>query len=162
MKLPNLALPLLSIPGVCAQLQQVTNFGSNPSKAKMFIYTPTNLPPNPAIVVGVHYCTGTGQGYYNGSPYKRLADQKKFIVIYPESPNSGGCWDVSSRATLRRDGGADSNAIANMVRYSIDKYKADSKRVYVIGESSGGMMAVCSHSAPSPSIPTALLPMQCH
>src|SRR5690349_799635 len=78
MKISDLLLPLLSIPGVCAQFQQVTNFGSNPSKAKMYIYTPTNLPPNPAIVVGVHYCTGTGPGYYNGSPYKRLADQKKF------------------------------------------------------------------------------------
>ncbi|KAK4197673.1 Acetylxylan esterase A [Triangularia verruculosa] len=141
MKPFHFLLSCLSIREACAQLQEITNFGSQLSKAKMFVYTPANLPPNPAIVVGVHYCTGTGQGYYNGSPYKRLADEKKFLVVYPSSPNSGGCWDVSSRATLRRDGGSDSHAIANMVRYAIDRYKADRARVYVIGESSGGMMA---------------------
>ncbi|KAM7184805.1 Acetylxylan esterase A [Naviculisporaceae sp. PSN 640] len=147
MKVSGAFLTIASLCGAYAQLQEVTNFGSNPSRAKMFVYTPANLPLNPAIVVGVHYCTGTGQGYYNGSPYKRLADQKKFVVIYPESPNSGGCWDVSSRATLRRDGGADSNAIANMVRYAINTYKADPTKVFVIGESSGGMMASILASA---------------
>ncbi|KAK0660436.1 Acetylxylan esterase A [Cercophora samala] len=143
MKPPHLLLPLLSLPFTLAQqLQQITNFGpAIPSKAKMFIYAPADLPPNPAILVGVHYCTGTAQGYYNGSPYKRLADEKKFVVVYPESPNSGGCWDVSSRATLKRNGGADSNAIANMARWAVKRYKADKRRVFVIGESSGGMMA---------------------
>ncbi|KAK4176144.1 Acetylxylan esterase A [Triangularia setosa] len=141
MKLSHLFLSLLPINGICAQLQEIANFGSNPSKAKMFVYIPADLPPNPAILVGVHYCTGTGQGYYSGSPYKRLSDERKFVVIYPESPNSGGCWDVSSRATLRRDGGADSNAIANMVRYAVNRYKADPARVYLVGESSGSMMA---------------------
>lgn len=128
---------------VCAQLQQVQVFGPNTSGAKMYTYEPSDLPDNPAIVIGIHYCSGTAQKYYNGSPYKTLADQKKFVVIYPESPYSGGCWDVSSKATLTRDGGANSNSIANMVKYAIKKYNANPSRIYVIGESSGGMMTVC-------------------
>jgi len=128
-----------------AQLQAVPSFGTNKSGTKMFIYEPkSGLPTNPAIVVGIHYCTGTAQKYFNSNPgLHELADQKKFVVIYPESPNSGGCWDVSSRATLKRNGGADSQGIAEMVKWAVDKYKADGKRVFAIGESSGGMMAVC-------------------
>ena len=68
------------------RLQQVSNFGANPSNTKMYIYVPAQVAEKPAIVVAVHYCTGPAQAYYNGSPYARLADQKGFIVIYPESP----------------------------------------------------------------------------
>lgn len=123
-----------------ATLTQVPNFGSNPSGARMYIYVPDRLPSNPAIVTAVHYCTGTASAFYSGSPYARLADQHGFIVIYPESPNSGGCWDVSSRETLTRDGGANSNSIANMVKYAISQYNADKDRVFLTGTSSGAMM----------------------
>jgi acetylxylan esterase len=36
------------------------------------------------------------------------------------------------------DGGGDSNAIANMIKYAITEYKIDPKKVYVTGGSSGG------------------------
>ena len=49
-------------------LQQVSNFGDNPSGVKMFIHVPAQLAENPAIIVAIHYCTGTANGYYNGSP----------------------------------------------------------------------------------------------
>ncbi|OLN81069.1 putative acetylxylan esterase A 3 [Colletotrichum chlorophyti] len=123
-----------------ASLQQVTNFGSNPSGAKMYIYVPDKLAAKPPVVVAIHYCTGTAQAYYNGSPYKTLADQKGFIVVYPESPYEGRCWDVSSRATLTHDGGANSNSIANMAKYALNKYNGDKTKVFVTGSSSGAMM----------------------
>ncbi|KAK4098613.1 carbohydrate-binding module family 1 protein [Parathielavia hyrcaniae] len=123
-----------------ATLTQVTNFGANPSGARMFIYVPDTLPPNPAILTAVHYCTGTAQAFYSGSPYAQFADQYGFIVIYPESPYSGGCWDVSSPSTLTRNGGGSSTSIANMVTYTITQYNADPNRVFVAGVSSGAMM----------------------
>ena len=36
-----------------ASLQQVTNFGANPSKIYMYIYVPDKLAANPAIIVCV-------------------------------------------------------------------------------------------------------------
>lgn len=125
-----------------AALTQVSDFGSNPSRARMYIYVPDRVAENPAIVVAVHYCTGTAQAYYRGSPYAQLADQKGFIVIYPESPYSGSCWDVSSRASLSHNGGGNSNSIANMVTYTLNRYNADASKVFVTGSSSGGMMTV--------------------
>jgi len=123
-----------------AALAQVTNFGSNPSGAKMYIYVPSKLAAKPPVIVAIHYCTGTAQAYYSGSPYAQLADQKGFIVIYPESPYSGTCWDVSSRATLSHNGGGNSNSIANMVNYTLNKYSGDASKVFVTGSSSGAMM----------------------
>jgi acetylxylan esterase len=123
-----------------ASLRQVSNFGANPSGAKMFIYVPDRVAAKPPVIVAIHHCQGTGNSYYQSTPYARLADQYGFIVIYPESPYSGTCWDVSSRATLTHEGGANSNAIANMVRYTISQHNADASRVYVTGSSSGAMM----------------------
>lgn len=123
-------------------ITQVTNFGANTSGTKMYIYVPSKLAASPPIIVAIHYCTGTAQAYYNGSPYAQLADQKGFIVIYPESPYSGTCWDVSSRAALTHNGGGDSNSIANMVTYALKQYNGDATKVFVTGSSSGAMMTV--------------------
>jgi hypothetical protein len=128
-----------------AALTQVTNFGDNASGTLMYIYVPTKLAAKPAIVVAIHYCTGTASAYYTGTPYATLAEQYGFIVIYPQSPYSGTCWDVSSTAALTHGGGADSNSIANMVTYTISQYNADSSKVFVTGSSSGAMMTVSNN-----------------
>lgn len=40
---------------ITAQLQQVTNFSSNLSGAKMYVYIPNNLPANPAVIVAIYH-----------------------------------------------------------------------------------------------------------
>lgn len=102
-----------------ASLQQVTNFGSNPSGVKMYIYVPNKLATKPAIIVAIHYCTGTAQAFYQGTQYAQLAETYGYIVIYPESPYSGTCWDVSSPASLTHNGGGNSNSIANVSHQAI-------------------------------------------
>lgn len=121
-------------------LQQVTSFGAAPTKAGFYIYVPNKLAASPGIVVAIHYCTGSAQAYFSGSPYRSLAEQYGFIVIYPSSPHSGTCWDVSSKATLTHEGGGDSNTIANMVKWTVGQYKVDQSKVFVTGSSSGAMM----------------------
>ncbi|TFL03102.1 Alpha/Beta hydrolase protein [Pterulicium gracile] len=144
----NLSLLLLSaflvnVPVVRAAagtLQQVSNFGKNPTGVQMFVYRPARLASPPPLIVAMHYCTGTAQAYFTGTNYANLADQKGFIVIYPDAPDSGGCWDVHSDATLKHDAGGDSLAIAEMVRYAITTYGVDKTRVFATGTSSGAMM----------------------
>ena len=115
----------------------------------MFIYVPTKLAAKPPIIVAIHYCGGTAQAYFSGSPYAQLADEYGFIVVYPQSPYSGTCWDVSSKSALTHDGGGDSNSIANMVTYTLQTYGGDSTKVFVTGSSSGAMMTVrCTISGP--------------
>ncbi|KAJ7671120.1 carbohydrate esterase family 1 protein, partial [Mycena rosella] len=128
------------VTALTSTLQQVTNFGSNPTNVGMYVYKPTTVKASPAVIVAIHFCTGTAQAYFSGSPYAQLADTYGFIVIYPSSPHSGTCWDVSSKATLTHNGGGDSNGIANMVAYAISTYGADPSRIFVTGSSSGAMM----------------------
>ena len=123
-----------------AALQEVTNFGNNPSRTRMFLYVPDSVKPNPAVVVGVHWCSGSAQAFYGGTGYASLADRHGFIVIYPSAPSSDGCWDVHSAASLSHNGGGDSLGIVSMVNYVKQRYAADPNRVFVTGHSSGGMM----------------------
>jgi acetylxylan esterase len=115
------------------QLTKVSGFTAGPTKAGMYIYLPTKkLSPAP-IIVAIHYCTGTAQAYFTGSKYATLADTKGFIVIYPNSPSSGGCWDVASKTSLTHDAGGDSKTIANMVDYAVKNYGGDRDRVFATG-----------------------------
>jgi acetylxylan esterase len=141
--LKSLAVGLLAVVGANAaagSLQQVTNFGSNPTNVGMFLYRPARVATNPPLIVAMHFCTGTAQAYFSGTQYANLADQLGFIVIYPNAPDSGGCWDVHTTATLTHNGGGDSLGIASMVRYAIANYGVDASRVFMTGTSSGAMM----------------------
>ncbi len=64
-------------------------------------------------------------------------------MIFPQTTNpatSADCWDVGSKASLTHDGGGDTQAIAEMVKYTLTKYSANANRVYATGDSSGAMM----------------------
>lgn len=122
-----------------ASLREVTNFGNNPGNLRMYEYVPDTVRPNPAVLVAIHYCTGTGPGFFAGTEFASLANQYGFIVIYPDANVSGQCFDVSSPQALRHDGGSDPTSIAAMVHYAIQQHGADASRVYVTGASSGAM-----------------------
>jgi acetylxylan esterase len=125
-----------------ASLQPVSNWGASgmPSDVSMYIYVPDKVATNPPILTLVHYCGGTASnvfGQAQGGGVVKAADQYGFIMVVP---SSGRCWDVQSDKTRTRDGGGDSHAIKQMVKYAIDKYQANADRVYSTGDSSGGMM----------------------
>ena len=123
-----------------ATLQEITDFGSNPSNLRMFLYVPDKVKAHPAILVGLHWCHGTAQAYFSGNQYRLLADQYGFIVIYPGCYSSDSCFDVHSQEALTHNGGSDPQGIISMVKYVIQNNNADSTRVFVTGHSGGGMM----------------------
>src|SRR3712207_994089 len=105
----GLAVPALR-PAYAASLTEVTAFGDNPSGMRMHIYVPDNRPANPAIVVAMHGCGGSGPGFYSGSEFASLADRYGFIVIYPSAQQQAGfgkCFDTWSDAAKIRGGGSD-------------------------------------------------------
>lgn len=122
------------------QLQRVNGFGTNPTNVEMYLYVPNRLAAKPPVLVAMHYCTGTAQAYFSGTRYRQLADQYGFIVIYPDAPDSGQCWDVHSTGTLRNNAGGDSQGIVSMVKYTLQRYNGDPDRVFMTGSSSGAMM----------------------
>ncbi|MFF7451659.1 MULTISPECIES: PHB depolymerase family esterase [unclassified Streptomyces] len=123
-----------------ATLTEITNFGANPSNLQMYLYVPASVRPNPAIVVAVHYCTGSGPAMYSGTEYASLADQYGFIVVYPSVTRASKCFDVASPQALKRGGGSDPVGIKSMVDWTVAAYDADTSRIFATGISSGAMM----------------------
>ncbi|MEU3252643.1 PHB depolymerase family esterase [Streptomyces sp. NPDC006997] len=145
--LPLLATLLATAPPAAAraqaptaQLTEVTGFGSNPSNLQMYLYVPDSVTAHPAVVVAVHYCTGSGPAMYSGTEYASLADEYGFIVVYPSVTRASKCFDVSSPQALRRGGGSDPVGIKSMVDWVTRTYDADPDRIFATGISSGAMM----------------------
>ncbi|WP_306209349.1 extracellular catalytic domain type 1 short-chain-length polyhydroxyalkanoate depolymerase [Actinoplanes sp. RD1] len=134
------AVVLPAAPASAAALTEVTNFGANPTGLRMHLYVPDQRPAAPALLVAVHYCTGSGPAFYSGTEFKSLADQYGFIVIYPSATRSGNCFDVSSPGALTHNSTSDPAGIVSMVRYVQQQYRTDVDRTFVTGASSGGMM----------------------
>lgn len=82
----------------------------------------------------------SGELYIMMTDYVSLAEKHGFIAIYPTTTKDSHCWDVNSKASLTHGGGGDSNGLVNMVQYTINKYNANPKQVFVTGSSSGCMM----------------------
>jgi poly(hydroxyalkanoate) depolymerase family esterase len=144
-----LALPLAAAavlfaahPAAAASLTQVTGFGNNPGNLNMYIYVPNNVAARPAVLVAIHYCTGTASALYSGyfHDYVTAADQYGYIIVFPEATRSGQCFDVYSPQALTRNGGSDPVSIISMVNYTKQHYNVDAGRVFVSGVSSGAMM----------------------
>ena len=132
----------LAPPAKAASLQLVPNWGASgvPTNLSMYVYVPDNLAPNPPILVLLHYWGGGASGVFaeaQAGGIVAAADQYGFIMVVPQNPD---CWDVSSTATLTHDGGGHTQGIAQMVKYAINTYQANSNRVYVTGTSCGGEM----------------------
>ncbi|MFI0796667.1 PHB depolymerase family esterase [Micromonospora rubida] len=136
------ALAALTVPtpASAAALTEVTGFGTNPSNLRMYLYVPDNVAPRPALVVAVHYCTGTGPAMYSGTQFAALADRYGYIVVYPSVTRSSQCFDVASPQALRRDGGSDPVGIKSMIDYVRQRYPVDPNRIFATGVSSGAMM----------------------
>src|SRR5512146_887250 len=137
------ALVLAALPtgtARAASLVEVTNFGTNPTGLRMYLYVPNSVAARPAILLALHYCTGTGPAFYSGTEFASLADRYGFIVIYPSATRSGQCWDVSSPGAFQHNGNSDPVGLISMITYVEQHNNGDSNRVYVTGASSGAMM----------------------
>ncbi|MFC4591189.1 extracellular catalytic domain type 1 short-chain-length polyhydroxyalkanoate depolymerase [Sphaerisporangium corydalis] len=133
---------LATSPSSAASLTRVTNFGTNPTNLNMYQYVPDTVAARPALLVLVHYCGGSASAIFsgNGHDYVTAADRYGYIIVLPEATRSEKCFDVSTAAGLRRDGGSDTTGIMSMVAYTRQRYNVDPGRIVVSGFSSGAMM----------------------
>jgi poly(hydroxyalkanoate) depolymerase family esterase len=112
-----------------------------PSYISMYEYVPSKLATNPPLLVVSHYCGGSAAGVFGEAQSGGIvaaADQYGFILVFPQTTNN--CWDVGSSKALTRDGGGDTQAVAQMVTYALAEHGANKDRVYAVGTSSGAMM----------------------
>ena len=64
-----------------SRLQEVESFGTNPGALKAKCYVPAQVAQKPALVVVLHGCTQTADGYDHGAGWSQLADDHGFILL---------------------------------------------------------------------------------
>src|SRR5215469_17232115 len=67
-----------------SRLREVTGFGANPGRLRMFVYNPKHLRANAPLVVALHGCTQTADEYDYGTGWSSLAEKLGFAVLYPQ------------------------------------------------------------------------------
>jgi feruloyl esterase len=123
-------------------LKEITGFGSNPGNLRMKCHVPKNLAPQPALVVVLHGCSQTAEGYNHGTGWSRLADAHGFVVLFPEQQtanNPKNCFTWFSPEDTRRDSG-EALSIRQMVEKTVQTHGVDRGRIYATGLSAGGAM----------------------
>lgn len=125
-----------------SRLQEVESFGTNPGALKAKCYVPAQVAQKPALVVVLHGCTQTADGYDHGAGWSQLADDHGFILLFPEQQRSNNpnlCFNWFSRADNVRDRG-ETLSIRQMIGTMIDAHGIDTSRIFITGLSAGGAM----------------------
>lgn len=131
------------------------------SSRDYFVYIPASLPANAPLVVYLHGCNQTAIDAAVGTRWNELADQRGFVVVYPQQKNpndeedpadqvqghlgdgnGANCWNWFRPDHIMRDAG-EAGAIAGITREVMERtdIDIDPNRVYVTGISAGGIMA---------------------
>ncbi|WGD55047.1 PHB depolymerase family esterase [Bradyrhizobium sp. CB1650] len=136
-----------SHPGTSAtrttRLRELTGFGANPGKLRMFAYAPEALPHEAPLVIALHGCTQTAAEYDQGTGWSSLADNLGFAVVYPQQQpanNPKNCFSWFLPADIAR-GHGEALSIREMVEHAIATFGIDRRKVFVTGLSAGGAMA---------------------
>ncbi len=125
--LPVATVLLAASPSFAAWSPANQDYGGGLS---MQLYTPSQVAASPAILVAIHYCTGSANSPHGW--FDSAADRNGFYIIAPDAGKQ--CFDSSAtRAGDRAD-------IVKMVEYVIAQKRADKSRVFAAGLSSGGCM----------------------
>ncbi|MBK6776243.1 MAG: PHB depolymerase family esterase [Flavobacteriales bacterium] len=137
------------LPAIAQELVEVTGFGPDPGNLRMFAHQPpTHFDSSAArpLVVVLHGCGQTAEGFAEHSGWNELADREGFRVIYPQQRtgnNVSRCFNWFQEKDITR-GSGEVASINSMVQYALNNWNIDSTRIYIMGASAGAAMAVAA------------------
>ncbi len=109
------------------------------------LYLPRRRDTRPLpVVVMLHGCTQTADGFAAGTRMNDAAARAGCIVLYPEQPqaaNPSRCWNWFRAEDQRRESGEPA-LLAGLTRSILAEHGGDPTRIYAAGLSAGGAAAL--------------------
>lgn len=118
---------LLFLP--CLVIQAIEVHKLDGKDRSMIVYAPDDLPEGAPLFISCHGMSQDAPFQQDATKFNRLADEKKFVVVYPNGINNS--WDLS--------GMKDINFMDAIINEMVQRYKINRSRVYINGFSMGGM-----------------------
>jgi feruloyl esterase len=110
----------------------------------MLVYAPARLPPDAPLIVVLHGCQQDAAGFAADAGWLALARRLRCALVLPEQTtenNRGRCFNWHRPVDARR-GDGEAKSIRQMVSVATRRFRSDRRRVFVVGLSAGGAMAV--------------------
>jgi poly(hydroxyalkanoate) depolymerase family esterase len=109
------------------------------------LYVPSSYDPSKPmpLVVAMHGCTQTADGFQQLTGWDAEAEAKGFIVLYPQQDSAANylsCWNFFQDADMHRAAG-EPMSVAALTGAVENTYSIDPHRIYASGLSAGGAMA---------------------
>jgi poly(hydroxyalkanoate) depolymerase family esterase len=159
---PFHASPLPAVHASSSGTWQQYIYSGSAGSRPYFVYTPAGYRAGRAVplIVMLHGCDQTPVDLAAGTQMDQLADQKQFVVVYPQQTsvyNPYECWNWHDAADQIRGSGEPTiiAGITHAVEQNTSQWTIDTSRVYVAGFSAGAAMAVIL-GATYPDIFTAI------
>ncbi|HLZ66097.1 MAG TPA: PHB depolymerase family esterase [Aliidongia sp.] len=138
----QMAVALTGPPG---RISEIAKFGSNPGGLRMFVYTPPGgLAPGAPLIVVLHGCGQDAAGFAENAGWLALARSIGAALVLPQQGtenNRGRCFNWYRPQDTKR-GSGEAMSIRQMVRTATGLFDSDRRRIFVVGLSAGGAMAV--------------------
>ncbi len=140
--------PMLIAPSVAKGNWMSYSYEGEAGSRPYFVYVPANYQGSAVpLFVMLHGCTEDPEAFATVTRMNQLADQKQFIVVYPQQghvENQEQCWNWFDSSQQSRSSGEPAilAGITQEVLRNTSQWKIDSSRVYVAGLSAGACMSV--------------------
>ena len=120
-----------------------SGFGSNPGALKARTYVPESLRAGAPLVVVLHGCTQTPDGYNRSAAWSDAAEEYGFVLLFPEQQRANNpnlCFNWFQPEDTRR-GAGEALSIREMIEHVVVSHGMDQGRIFITGLSAGGAMA---------------------
>ena len=124
-------------------LKELPNFGSNPGALRAKYYVPQKFVADAPLVVVLHGCLQTAEGYNYGSGWSQLADEAGFALLFPEQQHTNNpnlCFNWFHPEDTRA-GSGEALSIRQMIDRMVLDHNLNRNKIFVTGLSAGGAMA---------------------